>query len=208
MGAFLEDGSHEATIAAIHALVVAVPQTTEQLRDYILNFICLETNQCSEKCLMSRRYLSFFKSFAFSVGYQCLLILPFCFLTLMYIFCPRLLNLQPCQLLLQVIWCVGKKEPMHFVRQSVLWMLQVCFIMTYINVSLHTIFKVFFWCSSHDVIILLLISHGCCLSKVSPNLSVVILCTINVKKFYTVTCKYSDTSLFIIFILIKERMRS
>jgi len=40
MGAFIEDGSHEATIAAIHALVVAVPHTTEQLRDYILNFIC------------------------------------------------------------------------------------------------------------------------------------------------------------------------
>lgn len=40
MGAFLEDGSHEATIAVIHALVVAVPHTTEQLRDYILNFIC------------------------------------------------------------------------------------------------------------------------------------------------------------------------
>ncbi|CAI8594577.1 unnamed protein product [Vicia faba] len=40
MGAFLEDGSHEATIAVIHALVVAIPHTTEQLRDYILNFIC------------------------------------------------------------------------------------------------------------------------------------------------------------------------
>ncbi|GAU45831.1 hypothetical protein TSUD_115190 [Trifolium subterraneum] len=39
MGAFIEDGSHEATIAVIHALVVAVPHTTEQLRDYILNFI-------------------------------------------------------------------------------------------------------------------------------------------------------------------------
>lgn len=40
MGAFLEDGSHEATIAVIHALVVAVPHTTEQLRDYILIFLC------------------------------------------------------------------------------------------------------------------------------------------------------------------------
>jgi hypothetical protein len=39
MGAFIEDGSHEATIAVIHALVVAVPNTTEHLRDYILNFI-------------------------------------------------------------------------------------------------------------------------------------------------------------------------
>ncbi|KAK7394174.1 hypothetical protein VNO78_14695 [Psophocarpus tetragonolobus] len=37
MDAFLEDGSHEATIAVIRALVVAVPHTTERLRDYILN---------------------------------------------------------------------------------------------------------------------------------------------------------------------------
>jgi len=38
MGAFLEDGSHEATVCAVRALVVAVPNTTETLRDYILNF--------------------------------------------------------------------------------------------------------------------------------------------------------------------------
>ncbi|KAL3813274.1 hypothetical protein ACJIZ3_014542 [Penstemon smallii] len=36
MDAFLEDGSHEATIAVVRALVVAVPHTTERLRDYIL----------------------------------------------------------------------------------------------------------------------------------------------------------------------------
>lgn len=36
MDAFLEDGSHEATIAVIRALVVAVPHTTDRLRDYIL----------------------------------------------------------------------------------------------------------------------------------------------------------------------------
>ncbi|XP_042500230.1 RAB11-binding protein RELCH-like isoform X2 [Macadamia integrifolia] len=36
MDAFLEDGSHEATIAVIHALVVAVPHTTDRLRDYLL----------------------------------------------------------------------------------------------------------------------------------------------------------------------------
>lgn len=36
MDAFLEDGSHEATLAVIRALVVALPHTTEQLRDYIL----------------------------------------------------------------------------------------------------------------------------------------------------------------------------
>jgi len=39
MDAFLEDGSHEATIAVIRALVVAVPHTTERLRDYILNIV-------------------------------------------------------------------------------------------------------------------------------------------------------------------------
>ncbi|XP_027358222.1 RAB11-binding protein RELCH homolog isoform X2 [Abrus precatorius] len=39
MSAFLEDGSHEATIAVIHALVVAVPHTTEKLRDYLLSKI-------------------------------------------------------------------------------------------------------------------------------------------------------------------------
>ncbi|GLT37451.1 hypothetical protein SLA2020_117680 [Shorea laevis] len=39
MDAFLEDGSHEATIAVIRALVVAVPHTTDRLRDYILDFI-------------------------------------------------------------------------------------------------------------------------------------------------------------------------
>ncbi|KAG5527992.1 hypothetical protein RHGRI_028804 [Rhododendron griersonianum] len=37
MDAFLEDGSHEATIAVVRALVVAVPHTTDRLRDYILN---------------------------------------------------------------------------------------------------------------------------------------------------------------------------
>lgn len=46
MDAFLEDGSHEATIAVIRALVIAVPHTIDRLRDYILNFIsgkyCLE----------------------------------------------------------------------------------------------------------------------------------------------------------------------
>lgn len=36
MDAFLEDGSHEATIAVIRSLVIAVPSTTERLRDYIL----------------------------------------------------------------------------------------------------------------------------------------------------------------------------
>lgn len=39
MDAFLEDGSHEATIAVVRALVIAVPHTTERLRDYILDFL-------------------------------------------------------------------------------------------------------------------------------------------------------------------------
>lgn len=39
MDAFLEDGSHEATVAVVRALAVAVPHTTERLRDYILNLL-------------------------------------------------------------------------------------------------------------------------------------------------------------------------
>lgn len=39
MDAFLEDGSHEATIAVVRALVVAVPHTTDRLRDYLLSKI-------------------------------------------------------------------------------------------------------------------------------------------------------------------------
>ena len=36
MDSFLEDGSHEATIAILRALCLAVPQATEKLKDYIL----------------------------------------------------------------------------------------------------------------------------------------------------------------------------
>uniref|UniRef100_A0A1S2Z940 RAB11-binding protein RELCH homolog n=1 Tax=Cicer arietinum TaxID=3827 RepID=A0A1S2Z940_CICAR len=39
MDAFLDDGSHEATIAVIRALVIAVPHTIERLRDYLLSKI-------------------------------------------------------------------------------------------------------------------------------------------------------------------------
>ncbi|CAI0451010.1 unnamed protein product [Linum tenue] len=39
MDAFLDDGSHEATIAVVRALSVAVPHTTERLRDYLLSKI-------------------------------------------------------------------------------------------------------------------------------------------------------------------------
>uniref|UniRef100_A0A1D1XGA7 LisH domain and HEAT repeat-containing protein KIAA1468 n=1 Tax=Anthurium amnicola TaxID=1678845 RepID=A0A1D1XGA7_9ARAE len=44
MDAFLEDGSHEATIAVVRALLVAVPHTTERLRDYLLSKIFQLTN--------------------------------------------------------------------------------------------------------------------------------------------------------------------
>lgn len=37
MDAFLEEGSHEASIAVVRALVVSVPYTTDKLRNYILN---------------------------------------------------------------------------------------------------------------------------------------------------------------------------
>ncbi len=36
MDSFLEDGSHEATIAVVRSLSVAIPLTTPSLRDYIL----------------------------------------------------------------------------------------------------------------------------------------------------------------------------
>ncbi|XP_057993494.1 uncharacterized protein LOC131174407 isoform X2 [Hevea brasiliensis] len=39
MDAFLEDGSHEATVAVVRGLLVAVPHTTERLRDYLLSKI-------------------------------------------------------------------------------------------------------------------------------------------------------------------------
>ncbi|GER48064.1 HEAT repeat-containing protein [Striga asiatica] len=40
MDTFLEDGSHEATVAVIRALLVAVPHMTDKLRDYILMTFC------------------------------------------------------------------------------------------------------------------------------------------------------------------------
>ncbi|XP_047336522.1 RAB11-binding protein RELCH homolog [Impatiens glandulifera] len=44
MDAFLEDGSHEAAIAVVRALVVAIPHTTDRLRDYLLSKIFQLTN--------------------------------------------------------------------------------------------------------------------------------------------------------------------
>lgn len=56
MDAFLEDGSHEATIAVIRALVIAVPHTIERLRDYLLSKIFQLTAMPNvAKDLMRRR---------------------------------------------------------------------------------------------------------------------------------------------------------
>ncbi|KAK9194508.1 hypothetical protein WN944_005215 [Citrus x changshan-huyou] len=54
MDAFLEDGSHEATVAVVRALAVAVPHTTERLRDYILNLLP-DTVPSSSSDVMRRR---------------------------------------------------------------------------------------------------------------------------------------------------------
>ncbi|KAH7847521.1 hypothetical protein Vadar_027150 [Vaccinium darrowii] len=56
MDAFLEDGSHEATIAVVRALVVAVPHTTDRLRDYLLTKIFqLTSTPLSTSNVMRRR---------------------------------------------------------------------------------------------------------------------------------------------------------
>ncbi|XP_026386971.1 RAB11-binding protein RELCH homolog [Papaver somniferum] len=56
MDAFIEDGSHEAIIAVVRALVVAVPHTTDRLRDYLLSKIFhLSTTPLSGGDVMRRR---------------------------------------------------------------------------------------------------------------------------------------------------------
>ncbi|KAJ4707051.1 hypothetical protein OWV82_020625 [Melia azedarach] len=56
MDAFLEDGSHEATIAVVRALTVAVPHTTDRLRDYLLSKIFqLSAVPSSSSDVMRRR---------------------------------------------------------------------------------------------------------------------------------------------------------
>ncbi|KAG2710751.1 hypothetical protein I3843_04G042100 [Carya illinoinensis] len=56
MDAFLEDGSHEATIAVVRAMVVAVPHTTEKLRDYLLSKIFqLSSTPTSASDVLRRR---------------------------------------------------------------------------------------------------------------------------------------------------------
>lgn len=55
MDAFLDDGSHEATIAVVHSLVVAVPHTTETLRDYLLSKIFQFTSVAPSSIDITRR---------------------------------------------------------------------------------------------------------------------------------------------------------
>ncbi|CAN4083176.1 unnamed protein product [Withania somnifera] len=55
MDAFLEDGSHEATLAVVRALVMAVPHSTEGLRDYLLSKIFLLTATPAPSSDMMRR---------------------------------------------------------------------------------------------------------------------------------------------------------
>ncbi|CAH8271259.1 unnamed protein product [Arabidopsis lyrata] len=55
MDAFLEDGSHEAIIAVIRALLVAIPHTTERLRDYLLSKILQLSASPSSSTDVNRR---------------------------------------------------------------------------------------------------------------------------------------------------------
>ncbi|XP_077253234.1 HEAT repeat-containing protein [Tasmannia lanceolata] len=55
MDAFLEDGSHEATVAVVRALVVAVPHTTQRLRDYLLTKILQLTTVSTHESDVMRR---------------------------------------------------------------------------------------------------------------------------------------------------------
>ncbi|XP_047954167.1 RAB11-binding protein RELCH [Salvia hispanica] len=55
MDAFLEDGSHEATIAVVRALLVAVPHTTARLRDYLVSKIFQFTSSPSLSSDVTKR---------------------------------------------------------------------------------------------------------------------------------------------------------
>lgn len=55
MDAFLEDGSHEATVAVIRTLAVAVPLTTSSLRDYLLQKLLLLTGVTLQGATLMRR---------------------------------------------------------------------------------------------------------------------------------------------------------
>ncbi|WOL17581.1 lisH domain and HEAT repeat-containing protein [Canna indica] len=55
MDAFLEDGSHEATVTVVRALIVAVPHTTDRLREYLLSKIFQFTSVSSNGNDITRR---------------------------------------------------------------------------------------------------------------------------------------------------------
>eukprot|EP00250_Pteridium_aquilinum_P009534 c18734_g1_i1 orf=241-3768(+) len=55
MDAFLDDGSHEATVAVIRTLAVAVPLTTSSLRDYLLQKLLLLTGGTLQGATLLRR---------------------------------------------------------------------------------------------------------------------------------------------------------
>nr|CAD1834951.1 unnamed protein product [Ananas comosus var. bracteatus] len=55
MDAFLEDGSHEATVSVVRALVVAVPHTIDRLREYLLSKIFQLTSMPSPGSDIARR---------------------------------------------------------------------------------------------------------------------------------------------------------
>lgn len=95
MDAFLEDGSHEATIAVIRALMVAVPHTTERLRDYILNLV--SEKYMFREVLNAKTILSDLLGYLYFLGFQDLCNFVVNFLNLTYIFCRRFPNLQLCQ---------------------------------------------------------------------------------------------------------------
>lgn len=53
MDSFLEDGSHEATVAVIRALSMAIPLTTSTLRDYILFQLYFRSHDVLLDCFVS-----------------------------------------------------------------------------------------------------------------------------------------------------------
>lgn len=55
MDAFLEDGSHEAAVAVVRALAVAVPLTTDRLRDYLLHKLFQLTTTTTQGTDLIRR---------------------------------------------------------------------------------------------------------------------------------------------------------
>jgi hypothetical protein len=55
MDSFLEDGSHEATIAVVRSLSVAIPLTTPSLRDYLLQKLVMLSGAPMPSAKLARR---------------------------------------------------------------------------------------------------------------------------------------------------------